>query len=82
MLHTGTYREIDRPHRLVFTWSSPATQFRDSVVTVTFKPASDVSTLVEIHQVGLPDEGAQEGSHRRDGPTSCASSTPRGAEET
>ena len=23
-LHTGTYREIDRPHRLVFTWTSPA----------------------------------------------------------
>ena len=61
MLHTGTYREIDRPHRLVFTWSSPATQQRDSIVTVTFKPASDVSTLVEIHQIGLPDEAAQTG---------------------
>jgi uncharacterized protein YndB with AHSA1/START domain len=54
--HTGTYREIERPHRLVFTWSSPATEFRDSVVTVTFAPASATSTLVEIHQVGLPSE--------------------------
>ena len=35
VLHTGTYMEIDRPRRLVFTWSSPATQFRDSIVTVT-----------------------------------------------
>jgi uncharacterized protein YndB with AHSA1/START domain len=61
MLHTGTYREIDRPNRLVFTWTSPGTQDRETVVTVTFKPASDVSTLVEIHQIGLPDEGAQKG---------------------
>jgi len=57
--HTGTYREIDRPRRLVFTWNSPATQFRDSIVTVTFEPASDNSTVVAIHQVGLPDEQAR-----------------------
>jgi uncharacterized protein YndB with AHSA1/START domain len=36
--HSGTYREIDRPRRLVFTWSSHATGFRESVVTVTFQP--------------------------------------------
>ena len=63
ILHTGTYREIDRPRRLVFTWSSPATQFRDSVVTVTFEPFAD-STLVEIHQVGLPDQDAATGHHQ------------------
>ena len=62
LVHTGTYREIDRPRRLVFTWSSPATQFRDSVVTVTFRPSSG-STVVEIHQIGLPDEEAQAGHH-------------------
>jgi uncharacterized protein YndB with AHSA1/START domain len=62
-VHTGTYREIDRPHRLVFTWSSPSTRFRDSVVTVTFEPSSANSTVVEIHQTGLPDEEAQT-SHR------------------
>ena len=63
MEHTGTYREIDRPRRLVFTWSSPATQFRDSIVTVTFRPSSNGSTLVEIHQVGLPDEEGRAGHH-------------------
>ena len=64
MLHTGTYREIDRPRRLVFTWSSPATQFRDSIVTVTFESSSDnTSTVVEIHQVGLPDEEARASHH-------------------
>ncbi len=56
LLHRGTYREIDRPSRLVFTWSSPATGHRDSVVTVTFEPLKTGSTMVEIHQVGLPDE--------------------------
>ncbi len=62
ILHTGTYREMDRPRRLVFTWSSPATHFRDSIVTVTFRPTPS-STVVEIHQVGLPDEEAQASHH-------------------
>jgi uncharacterized protein YndB with AHSA1/START domain len=61
MEHTGTYREIDRPRRLVFTWSSPATRFRDSIVTVTFEPSSDGSTVIEINQIGLPDEEARAG---------------------
>jgi uncharacterized protein YndB with AHSA1/START domain len=55
-LHRGTYREIERPKRLVFTWSSDATRHRDSVVTVTFEPTGSGSTVVEIHQEGLPDE--------------------------
>ncbi|MEU8124409.1 SRPBCC domain-containing protein [Spirillospora sp. NPDC049024] len=62
ILHSGTYREIDRPRRLVFTWSSPATRFRDSVVTVTFRP-SPGATVVEVHQVGLPDEEARTSHH-------------------
>jgi uncharacterized protein YndB with AHSA1/START domain len=63
MEHTGTYREIDRPRRLVFTWSSSATRFRDSIVTVTFEPSSKSATVVEINQVGLPDEEARAGHH-------------------
>jgi uncharacterized protein YndB with AHSA1/START domain len=63
IVHTGTYREIDRPHRLVFTWSSPATGFRDSLVTVTFQPSSSGATVVAIHQVGLPDEEARVSHH-------------------
>jgi uncharacterized protein YndB with AHSA1/START domain len=63
MEHTGTYREIDRPRRLVFTWSSPATRFRDSIVTVTFQPSSKGATVVEINQVGLPDDEARASHH-------------------
>jgi uncharacterized protein YndB with AHSA1/START domain len=62
IVHSGIYREIDRPRRLVFTWCSPATRFRDSIVTVTFQPSSN-STVVEIHHVGLPDEEAQASHH-------------------
>ena len=58
---SGTYRQIDRPRRLVFTWSSPDTGFRDTAVMVTFQPSS-TGTVVEIHQTGLPDEQAR-GSH-------------------
>ena len=58
-VHTGTYREIDRPHRLVFTWSSASTGFRDTIVTVTFEASSNSSTVVEINQVGLPDKDEQ-----------------------
>ena len=61
--HTGTYREIDRPHRLVFTWSSAGTGFRDSVVTVTFQASTTRSTIVEIHQIGLTDEEARTSHH-------------------
>jgi uncharacterized protein YndB with AHSA1/START domain len=61
VVHRGTYREIDRPRRLVFTWSSPETQFLDSVVTVTFEPAAEGATLVTIHQSRLPDEQSQAG---------------------
>ena len=61
LLHQGTYREIDRPSRLVFTWSSAATNHRDSVVTVTFEPLESGSTMVEIHQVGLQDEESRAG---------------------
>ncbi|MEM1129940.1 MAG: SRPBCC domain-containing protein [Pseudomonadota bacterium] len=52
--HAGTFREIDRPDRLVFTWESEW-DAPGSTVTVTFKEA-DGGTQVELHQVRFPDE--------------------------
>ena len=40
---------------------SPETGHRDSLVTVTFEPLGSGSTIVEIHQVGLPDEESRAG---------------------
>lgn len=53
--HTGTYREIDRPRRLVFTWNSPYAQHIDSLVTVEFRPAGKGTEIVLTHE-GLPNE--------------------------
>ena len=62
VLHSGRYLEIDRPRRLVFSWSSSATGHRETIVTVTFQERAN-STLVQIHQTGLADEEARAG-HR------------------
>lgn len=59
-VHLGTYRVIDRPHALEFTWRSHATNTADSVVRVTFEPDGD-GTVVEVRHERLPDaESAQQ----------------------
>ncbi|MGD9981801.1 MAG: SRPBCC domain-containing protein [Hyphomonadaceae bacterium] len=47
--HTGTYREIDRPQRLVFTWGVDAEQGDLSVVTLTFTTDGDGCLLTLTH---------------------------------
>lgn len=55
-VHTGEYREIDPPNRLVFTWVSPATHDTPTLVTVDFRPHGDGGTeLVLVHEQ-FPDE--------------------------
>ncbi len=51
--HTGTYKEIDRPRRLVFTWNSPYALNNDSLVTVEFRPSRGATEIVLTHE-GLP----------------------------
>ena len=46
--HTGVYRAIDRPKRLVFTWFSPHTDDRDTLVTVDFVPKDGRRTEIVI----------------------------------
>ena len=67
--HIGEYREVDPPRRLVFTWKSPATQGRETVVTVEFHERGDATELVLTHEE-LPDEPTADG--HRQGWTSIA----------
>ncbi len=55
--HTGEYKEIDRPNKLVFTWISDGTNHEESVVTVLFEAEGD-GTLLTLRHEGLPSEKA------------------------
>lgn len=55
--HTGTYREIARPRRLVFTWNSEHAHHIDSLVTVEFRPTRGATEIVLTHE-RLPDAEA------------------------
>jgi uncharacterized protein YndB with AHSA1/START domain len=57
--HTGEYREITRPEKLAFTWSSINTQNKETLVTVTLIQHGQQTELVLTHE-GLPDKQAQE----------------------
>jgi uncharacterized protein YndB with AHSA1/START domain len=48
--HSGTYQVIDRPRRLVFTWFSPHTGDRDTLVTVDFLPRDRRTEVVVTHE--------------------------------
>ena len=53
--HTGVYREIIWPEKLVFTWSSINTQIQETLVTVELTQRGKQTELVLTH-AGLPDE--------------------------
>lgn len=52
--HSGEYRVIDRPRRLVFTWISRGTEGRETLVTVDFLPMAQRTEVVVTHE-RLPD---------------------------
>ena len=60
--HHGTYREVEPPRRLVFTWASPFTGGRPSLVTVELEPDGDHATILRLRHSELPDAAAE--SHR------------------
>lgn len=49
--HTGTYREIERPRRLVFTWGVGAEQGDQSLVTIEITPDGDACELSLTHGI-------------------------------
>jgi uncharacterized protein YndB with AHSA1/START domain len=57
--HSGEYREIRRPERLVFTWASKHTGGRATLVTVTFRHVADEETELTLTHEELPDEEAR-----------------------
>jgi uncharacterized protein YndB with AHSA1/START domain len=48
--HTGVYRVIDRPQRLVFTWGSPHTGPGETLVTVEFRAGKKATEVVLTHE--------------------------------
>jgi len=54
LVHAGTYREIDPPQRLVFTWQSSGTYDQETLVTVQLHPRGNKTELVLTHE-RLPD---------------------------
>ena len=54
-IHTGIYREIKPPEKLVFTWISENTHHQETLVTVELFEYGDKTELV-LTQVQLPDE--------------------------
>lgn len=55
--HVGEYVEVEPPHRLSFTWSSPYTGSEPSLVTVDLVPA-DGGTQLTLRHERLPDGAA------------------------
>ncbi len=49
MPHEGTYREIDRPNRLAFTWESQHSTVEGSTVTIDFEEADGGTNLTLTH---------------------------------
>ena len=55
MPHQGTYKTIDRPNQLAFTWESPMSPIEGSTVTIDFADA-DGGTEVRLTHVRFPSE--------------------------
>jgi uncharacterized protein YndB with AHSA1/START domain len=53
--HSGEYRHIDRPKRLVFTWHSPHSGPNETLVTIDFLVVARGTEVVVTHEL-LPEE--------------------------
>ena len=66
LLIEGEFRVVERPHRLVYTWS--AGEDRQSLVTVRFEARGDQTEVIVVHEQ-IPDDSLRE-SHEM-GWTGC-----------
>jgi len=60
---SGTYVQIDRPRKLVFTWIGPLTNNVNTLVTLELHPRGDETELVLTHE-RLPTTSICEGHTR------------------
>ena len=60
---SGTYVQVDRPRKLVFTWNGPLTNNVNTLVTVELYPRGDETDLVLTHE-RLPTPAIVEGHTR------------------
>jgi uncharacterized protein YndB with AHSA1/START domain len=60
---SGTYVQVDRPRKLVFTWIGPLTNNVNTLVTVELSPHGDETDLVLTHE-RLPTTAIFEGHTR------------------
>jgi len=58
-VHTGRYLEVDRPHRLSFTWFSEGTQQKETVVTLEMTPEGNGTLLTLTHE-RFPNEKSRD----------------------
>jgi len=61
--HEGEYRVIERPTRLVFTWTSEPAG-KDTLVSIVFTPLTDGETRVSLTHDRFASESSRD-SHRR-----------------
>jgi uncharacterized protein YndB with AHSA1/START domain len=62
--HYGRFVQIDRPHKVEYTWMSEATKGVETVVSVIFEPRGD-GTEVTLRHSGVPDD--EMGRQHKDG---------------
>ena len=60
---SGTYVQVDRPRKLVFTWTGPLTNNVNTLVTVELHPHGEETDLVLTHE-RLPTTAIFEGHTR------------------
>ena len=58
--HRGEFRVVERPGRLVFTWSARATAWRETLVTVELVEVSAVETELVLTHEGIEREDVRE----------------------
>lgn len=60
--HSGRYLEIERPHRLIFTWDSPFST-EGSTVTVALSPEAE-GTRITLTHIRFPSQESRDNHER------------------